>query len=251
MKKEHSINTVIKTMSWSTRWLFSTSHKDIGILYLIFGLISAMVGTSMSVIIRLELTNGNSQFLHNNNQVYNVLVTGHAIAMIFLFVMPTLIGSFGNYFLPIMIGGVDMSFARLNNISFWCLPPAMVCVIASVLIESGAGTGWTVYPPLSSIGSHSGPSVDLAIFALHLTTISSLLGAINFIVTTLNMRSIGISMIDMPLFVWAIFFTAWLLLLSLPVLTAAVTLLLLDRNFNTSFYEVGSGGDAVLYQHLF
>nr|YP_008474850.1 cytochrome c oxidase subunit 1 [Candida buenavistaensis]AGS44062.1 cytochrome c oxidase subunit 1 [Candida buenavistaensis] len=238
-------------MSYTTRWLFSTSHKDIGILYLIFGMVSAMVATAMSVIIRLELSGAGPMFLHGNNQVFNVLVTGHALAMIFLFVMPILIGAFGNYFLPIMIGAVDMAFARLNNISFWCLPPALVCIIASVLIETGAGTGWTVYPPLSSISAHSGPSVDLAIFTIHLTSISSLLGAINFIVTTLNMRSIGIHMTDMPLFVWAVFFTAILLLLSLPVLTAGVTLLLMDRNFNTGFYEVAAGGDPILYEHLF
>nr|YP_008475304.1 cytochrome c oxidase subunit 1 [Candida chauliodis]AGS44613.1 cytochrome c oxidase subunit 1 [Candida chauliodis] len=238
-------------MSYSTRWLFSTSHKDIGILYLLFGMISAMVATSMSVIIRMELSGPSAQYLHTNNQVYNVLVTGHALAMIFLFVMPVLIGAFGNFFLPIMIGGVDMAFARLNNISFWCLPPALVCIIASVLVESGAGTGWTLYAPLSAISAHSGPSVDLAIFAVHLTSISSLLGAINFIVTTLNMRAIGINMIDLPLFVWSVFFTAILLLLSLPVLTAAVTLLLMDRNFNTGFYEVAAGGDPILYEHLF
>lgn len=240
-----------KQMSYVTRWLFSTSHKDIGILYLGFGMISAMAATSMSVIIRMELSSGNSQFLHGNNQVFNVLVTGHALLMIFFFVMPVLIGAFGNFLVPILIGGVDMAFARLNNISFWCLPPALVCVIASVLVESGAGTGWTLYAPLSGIASHSGPSVDLAIFAIHLTTISSLLGAINFIVTILNMRTIGIHMINAPLFVWAVFFTAILLLLSLPVLTAAVTLLLLDRNFNTGFYEVGYGGDPLLYEHLF
>ena len=241
----------MKQMSYVTRWLYSTSHKDIAILYLAYGLIASMVATGMSVIIRLELSGPNPQFLNGNNQVFNVLVTGHAIAMIFLFVMPVLIGAFGNFYLPIMIGAVDMAFARLNNISFWCLPPALVCIIASVLTEQGAGTGWTVYPPLSSINAHSGPSVDLAIFALHLTSISSLLGAINFIVTVLNMRTIGLHMVNAPLFVWAIFFTAILLLLSLPVLTAGVTLLLMDRNFNTGFYEVAAGGDPVLYQHLF
>ena len=156
-------------MSYVNRWILSTSHKDIAVLYLIYGFLSALVATGMSVIIRLELSGSGQQYLQGNNQIYNVMVTGHAIAMIFLFVMPILIGAYGNYLLPIMIGAVDMAFARLNNISFWCLPPAMICIIASLLIENGAGTGWTIYPPLSSINSHSGPSVDLAIFGLHLT----------------------------------------------------------------------------------
>lgn len=241
----------MKQMSYVTRWLYSTSHKDIGILYLGFGMLSAMIGTGMSVIIRMELSNGNSQFFHGNNQAFNVIISGHALLMIFFFIMPVWMGAFGNFFLPILIGAADMAFARLNNISFWCLPPALVCIVCSVLIEQGAGTGWTLYPPLASISAHSGPSVDLAIFAIHLTSLSSLLGAINFIVTVLNMRTIGLHMVNMPLFAWAIFLTAILLLFSLPVLTAAVTLLLMDRNFNTGFYEVGAGGDPVLYEHLF
>nr|QMJ95633.1 Cox1 [Metschnikowia sp. 04-218.3] len=238
-------------MTYMTRWLYSTSHKDMAMTYLGYGLMSAMVATGMSVMMRMELSGANAQYLNNNNQMFNVTVTGHAMGMMFLFVMPVLIGSFGNFFLPMMLGAADMAFARLNNISFWCLPPALVCIMASVLIEQGAGTGGTVYPPLSSMNAHSSMSVDLAMFALHLTSLSSLLGAMNFMVTFLNMRTMGLHMMNAPLFTWAIFFTAMLLLLSLPVLTAGVTLTLLDRNFNTSFYEVAGGGDPMTYQHLF
>ena len=233
------------------RWLYSTNAKDISIMYFILALFSGIAGSAMSMIIRMELAAPGSQYLHGNNQLFNVLVVGHAVLMIFFLAMPALIGGFGNYMLPLLIGATDISFPRINSIGFWLLPIALVCLVLSTLVESGAGTGWTVYPPLASIQAHSGPSVDLAIFALHITSISSLLGAINFIVTTLNIRTNGMSMHKIPLFAWAIFITAFLLLLSLPVLSAGVTMLLIDRNFNTSFFEVAGGGDPIFYQHAF
>ncbi len=231
------------------RWLFSTNHKDIGTLYLIFAVVGGTVGGILSLFMRMQLQFPGGTII-SDGQTWNNVITAHGLLMIFFSVMPALIGGFGNWFIPLMVGAPDMAFPRLNNISFWLLPPAFVMIIIG-LIMNESGSGWTLYPPLSNATYEPGMGMDFTLFALHLAGVSSLLGSMNFITTIFNMRAPGMTLHKMPLFIWAELVTAFLLVLSVPVLAGAITMLICDRNFGTAFFDPQGGGDPVLFQHLF
>jgi cytochrome c oxidase subunit 1 len=251
-----------------TRWFMSTNHKDIGILYLFTAGAVGFISVLFTVYMRLELMEPGVQYMclegarfiadstqecTPNGHLWNVMITYHGVLMMFFVVIPALFGGFGNYFMPLHIGAPDMAFPRMNNLSFWMYVAGVTLGVASMLApggngQSGSGVGWVLYPPLST--SEAGISMDLAIFAVHLSGASSILGAINMITTFLNMRTPGMTLHKVPLFAWSIFITAWLILLSLPVLAGGITMLLTDRNFGTTFFDPAGGGDPILYQHI-
>ena len=251
-----------------TRWFMSTNHKDIGILYLFVAGFVGLLSVMFTVYMRMELMNPGVQYMclegarlfpaaldecTPNGHLWNVMITYHGVSMMFFVVIPALFGGFGNYFMPLQIGAPDMAFPRLNNLSFWLFCTGVALGVSSLLApggngQLGSGVGWVLYPPLST--TETGISMDLAIFAVHVSGASSILGAINMITTFLNMRAPGMTLHKVPLFAWSIFVTAWLILLALPVLAGAITMLLMDRNFGTTFFDPAGGGDPVLYQHI-
>lgn len=245
---QHSHPPQAKTWKeWVLRWVYTTNHKDIGTLYLFISALMFLVGGAMAMLIRLELFQPGLQLM--SPEYYNQMLTLHGLIMVFGVVMPAFVG-LANWQIPMMIGAPDMAFPRLNNLSFWILPFAFTILSSTLFLDSPAPDfGWTFYAPLSS--KYGPPSTDLLIFSVHLMGISSILGSINILATIFNMRTPGMKMMDMPMFVWTWLVTAFILLGIMPVLAGCVTMLLTDRHFGTSFFDAAGGGDPLLFQHLF
>ncbi|MEO6896171.1 MAG: cytochrome c oxidase subunit I [Caldimonas sp.] len=228
------------------RWVYATNHKDIGTMYLLFSFTMFMVGGTLALAIRAELFQPGLQFMHP--QFFNQLTTMHGLIMVFGAIMPAFVG-FANWMVPLQIGAPDMAFARMNNLSFWLLIPAALMLVGSFFMPGGAtAAGWTLYAPLTL---QMGPAMDASIFALHILGASSIMGSINIIVTILNMRAPGMTLMKMPLFCWTWLITAYLLIAVMPVLAGAITMTLTDRHFGTSFFNPAGGGDPVMYEHIF
>ncbi|MEX2496070.1 MAG: cytochrome c oxidase subunit I [Woeseia sp.] len=228
------------------RWLFATNHKDIGTMYLLFSLVMLFVGGAMAMVIRTELLSPGLQFV--NPEFFNQMTTMHALIMIFGAIMPAFVG-LANWMIPLMIGAPDMALPRMNNWSFWILPGAFTILLATFFVPGGApASGWTMYPPLVL---QTGDAFPFLIFSIHLMGLSSIMGAINIIVTIINMRAPDMSLLKMPMFVWSWLITAYLLIAVMPVLAGAVTMLLTDQFFGTSFFLAAGGGDPVMFQHIF
>ena len=228
------------------RWVYATNHKDIGTLYLLFAFTMLMIGGVLALLIRLELFQPGLQFV--NPELFNQFTTMHGLIMVFGAIMPAFVG-FANWMIPLQIGAADMAFARMNNFSFWLMIPAAVTLVMSFFMPGGApAAGWTLYAPLTL---QMGPSMDAGIFAMHVLGASSIMGSINIVVTILNMRAPGMTMMKMPMFVWTWLITAYLLIAVMPVLAGAITMTLTDRHFGTTFFNPAGGGDPVMYQHIF
>lgn len=228
------------------RWLFSTNHKDIGTMYLVFALIMFFIGGAMAMVIRAELFQPGLQYV--DPLFFNSMTTMHALIMIFGAVMPAGVG-LANWLIPMMIGAPDMAMPRMNNMSFWILPFAFALLLSTLFMDGGAPSGgWTMYPPLVL---QLGDGFPFLIFTVHFLGISSIMGAINIIATVFNMRAPGMTFMRLPLFVWTWIITAFLLIAAMPVLAGAVTMLLTDKFFATSFFNAAGGGDPVMFQHVF
>ena len=230
-----------------TRWLFTTNHKDIGTMYLWFSFAMFLLGGFFAMVIRAELFQPGMQLVEP--AFFNQMTTLHGLVMVFGAIMPSFVG-LANWLIPMMIGAPDMALPRMNNWSFWILPPAFLMLASTLFMEGGAPAfGWTFYAPLST--TYAPPSVTFFIFAIHILGVSSIMGSINIIATVMNMRAPGMTYMKMPMFVWTWLITAFLLVAVMPVLAGAVTMMLMDIHFGTSFFSAAGGGDPVLFQHIF